>query len=98
MLLFCFYFFTCLIYNRMIKLEMRMLRWMCTETRYDRYRIRNDNIKERVGVAPIVEKMIETQLRWFGRVEGRLVDSVLSRVDQVENSQITRGRGRPRKL
>jgi len=29
-------------------------------------RIRNDNIRdrERVGVTPIVEKMVETRLRW----------------------------------
>ena len=34
--------------------------------------------------------MVETRLRWFGNVERRLVD-------QMEGSQITRGRGRPRK-
>jgi len=28
--------------------------------------IRNDTIRERVGVAPSVEKMIENRLRWFG--------------------------------
>jgi hypothetical protein len=27
--------------------------------------------KERVGVAPIGEKMVETWLRWFGHVERR---------------------------
>jgi len=31
--------------------EMRMLRCMCGKTRHDR--IRNDNIRERVGVSPI---------------------------------------------
>jgi len=51
----------------------------------------------RVGVAPIVEKMVETRLRWFGHVERRLVDFVVRRVDQMEGSQITRGSGRPRK-
>jgi len=41
--------------------------------------------------------MVETRLRWFGHVERRLVDLVVRRVDQMEGSQITRGRGRPRK-
>jgi hypothetical protein len=50
---------------------------MCGKTRHDK--IRNDNIRERVGVVPIVEKMVETQLRWFGHVERRFV--VLRRVD-----------------
>ena len=49
----------------------------------------------RVGVAPIVEKMVETRLRWFRYVERRSVDSVVRRVDQ---SQITKCRGRPRKI
>jgi len=55
-------------------------------------RIRNDHIRERErewGVAPIVEKMVENRLRWFGHVERRPVDSVV-RVDQMEDSQITR--------
>jgi hypothetical protein len=38
---------------------------MCGKARSDR--IRNDNIRERVGVAPIVEKIVETRLRWFGQ-------------------------------
>jgi len=65
--------------------------WMCGKTKQDR--IRKDNIRERVGVAPIVEKMVETRLRWFGHVERRFVDSVVWRVDQIEGTQITRGRG-----
>jgi len=33
-------------------------------------------------------------LRWFGHIERR---PVVRRIDQLEDSQITRGRGRPRK-
>jgi hypothetical protein len=52
---------------------------------------------ERVGVAPIVEKIMETRLRWFWHVERRPVDSVACRVDRTKGSQITRGKGRLRK-
>jgi len=48
-------------------------------------------------VAPIVEKMVETGLRWFGYVERRLVDVVVRRVDQMEDSQITIGKSKHRK-
>ncbi|KAL5125442.1 hypothetical protein HKD37_02G005661 [Glycine soja] len=60
-------------------------------------KIRNEAIRERVGVAPIVEKMVENRLRWFGHVERKPVDSVVRRVDQMERRQTIRGRGRPKK-
>ena len=50
-----------------------------------------------MGVAPIVEKLVENRLIWFGHVERRLVDAVVTRVSQMEESQVKRGRGRPRK-
>jgi hypothetical protein len=36
---------------------MRMLRWMCGHTRKDP--VRNDDIQDRVRVAPIAEKLAE---------------------------------------
>jgi len=72
-----------------------MLRWMSGKTRHDR--IRNDSIRERVGVTPIVEKLVENRLRWYGHVERRPVDVVVRRVDHMEESQVKRGRGIPRK-
>ena len=51
---------------------------------------------ERVGVAPIVEKLVENRLRWFGNVERGPVDAVVRRVYQMEESQVKRGR-RPKK-
>jgi len=54
-------------------------------------------ILEKAGLAPIVEKMVETRLEWFGYVERRPVDFVVRRVDQMQSSQLTRYRGRPRK-
>ena len=72
-----------------------MLRWMSGKTRHDR--IRYDTIGERVGVAPIVKKLVENRLQWFGPVERRPVDAVVRRVDQMKESQVKRGRGRPKK-
>lgn len=42
---------------------MRMLNWMSRHTRQDR--MKNDCIRERVEVTPIIEKMTETRIRWF---------------------------------
>jgi len=42
---------------------------------------------ERVGVAPLVEKMVETRLRWYGHVERRHVDSMARRVGQMEGGR-----------
>jgi hypothetical protein len=50
-------------------MKMRMLRWMCGHTR--KYRIKNEVIHERVGVAPIEEKLVQHRLRWFGHVQRR---------------------------
>ena len=41
--------------------EMRMLRWICGYTRMDR--VRNDDIRDRLGLSSIEEKLIQHQLR-----------------------------------
>jgi len=87
--------FHCQHENQVSVAEMRMLRWMSGKTRHDR--IMNDTIRERVGVAPIVEKLVENRLRWFGHVERRPVGAVVRKVDQMEESHVKRGRGRPKK-
>ena len=66
---------------------------MCGHTRKDQ--IRNEDIRESVGVAPIEEKLVQRRLRWFGRVQCRPPEApvrsgVLKRADNVR-----RGRGRP---
>ena len=72
-----------------------MLRWMSGKTRQDR--IKTDTIRERVGVAPMVEKLVENRHRWFGQVERIPVDAVVRRVYQMEESQVKRGRASPKK-
>ena len=73
--------------------EMRMLRWMCGHTRKDR--VRNDDIRDRVGVAPIEEKLVQHHLRWFGHIQCRPPETPVhsGRLKRAEN--VKRGRGRP---
>jgi len=47
--------------------EMRMLRWICGHTRMDR--VRSDDIRDCLGVAPIEEKLVQHRLRWFGHAQ-----------------------------
>jgi len=74
--------------------EMRMIRWMCGYTRLDR--IKNVVIRERVGVAPLEDKLRETRLRWFGHVKRRSVSAPVRRCEALELLQCRRGRGRPK--
>ncbi|KAG5581992.1 hypothetical protein H5410_052619 [Solanum commersonii] len=53
--------------SKMHVAEIRMLRWMCGHTRSDK--IRNEVIREKVGVASVVDKLREARLRWFGHVK-----------------------------
>jgi hypothetical protein len=46
--------------------------------------ILNHTISERVEITPIVEKLVENKIRWFGHVERRPVDAVIRSVYQME--------------
>ncbi|RXH70607.1 hypothetical protein DVH24_013353 [Malus domestica] len=74
---------------------MRMLRWMCGHTRKDK--IRNEDIRGKVGVTEIVGKLRENRLRWFRHVQRRPSDASVRRYDYGTEVQGRRGRGRPRK-
>jgi len=69
---------------------MMTLSWICGEIRQDR--IRNDNIRdrERVGVAPIVEKW------WKLGLGGWACKENTCRLCSMESRSITRGGGRSR--
>jgi hypothetical protein len=49
--------------------KMHMRRWIRGHTRRDR--VWNDDIRERLGVAPIEEKLVQHRLRWFGHMQRR---------------------------
>ena len=74
--------------------EMRMLRWFCGHTRRDR--IRNDDIRDKVGVAPIEEKLVQHRLRWYGHVQRRPSDSSVRIGLLSRDENVKRGWGRPR--
>jgi hypothetical protein len=52
---------------------MRMLRWICGNTRRDQ--IWNDDIRERPGVASVEENLVQHRLRWFGHIQRRSADA-----------------------
>lgn len=45
---------------------------------------------QRVEVALIIDKIVETRLRWFEHVEKRYEHSIVKRVDRINHSQINR--------
>ena len=74
--------------------DMRMLRWMCGNTMMDRKR--NQESREKLGVAPLFAKMRENRLRWFGHVQRKTHDAPVRRIKCI----IVEGkssRGRPRR-
>jgi len=74
--------------------EIRMIRWMCGYTRLDR--IRNVVVRERVGAAPLEDKLRDTRLIWFGHVKIRGVDAPVRRSEAIDLSHYRIGRGCPK--
>jgi hypothetical protein len=73
--------------------EMRMLRWICGHTRLDR--VRNDDIRGRLVVASIEEKLIQHRLRLFGCVHQRPPEAPVHKGIIRQDNNVKRGRGRP---
>ena len=68
---------------------------MCGNTRRDK--VRNEDIRTKIGVAFIEEKMRENRLRWFGHVRRRPTDAPVRRVERINLGQVKRAHGRPKK-
>jgi hypothetical protein len=73
--------------------EMRMLRWICVNTRRDR--VRNDDIRERLGMAPVEEKLVQHRLRWFGHIQRRSTEAPVHSGVIRRSINEKRGRERP---
>ena len=73
---------------------MCILRWICGKTLKDR--IRNEHIREMVGVAPIEDKMRENRLRWFGHIQRKPLDAPIRKSDLLTIHSNAIGKGRPK--
>ncbi|XP_070024846.1 uncharacterized protein [Nicotiana sylvestris] len=75
--------------------EMRMLRWMCGHTRLDK--VRNEDIRVKVGMVPMEDKMGEARLRWFEHVRMMSLDAPVRRCERLALMGMRKGRIRPKK-
>jgi SOS response regulatory protein OraA/RecX len=58
---------------------MQILRWISVNGKKKKKKedkIRNKDIRLKIGVAPIDEKMRESHLRWFGHVQRRSINKL----------------------
>ncbi|XP_031341011.1 uncharacterized protein LOC116169125 [Photinus pyralis] len=75
-------------------MEMKFLRRIKGITRYDR--IRNDTIREELGVETVIQTIETQQLRWFGHLN-RMDDNIPVKRIWEAKGQGRRGRGRPKR-
>jgi hypothetical protein len=73
--------------------EMQKLRWICGHARKDR--IRNDDIQNKLEVAPNQEKVVQSRLRWFGHIQRRPLETqvrsgILSRYENTKREMLTK--------
>jgi len=55
---------------------------MCVHTRLDK--IRNEVIRDKIGVASIEDKMREARLRWFGHIRRRSMDAPMMHCEKID--------------
>ena len=58
---------------------------MCGKIRMDK--VRNEDIRSLVGVAPIEDKMRKNRLRWFGHIRHRPMDVPVRRMEKIDIEQ-----------
>ena len=66
---------------------------MCEKIRRDR--VRNKEIRNKLGVSSIVDKMRECRLRWFEHVQRRPKDALVRRTENLIIGDLVKRRGRP---
>jgi hypothetical protein len=70
--------------------KISILCWICGHTRKDR--VQNDGICDRLGIAPIMEKLVRHQLRWFRHVQRRPPETSVRSGILRRNTNEKRGR------
>ncbi len=58
-----------------------MLRWISGHTRLDK--VRNESIREKIGVVPIEDKLRKWRLSWFGHVKLRDMEAPVRQVEHI---------------
>jgi len=59
-------------------------------------RVRNDDIRDRLGIAPTEEKLVQHWLRWFGHVQRRPPEVPVHSGILKHDGNMRRGKGRPK--
>ena len=59
--------------------------------------MRNEDIRTKIGVAPIEKRVRENRLRWFGHVQHRPTNAPVRRVERIKLGQVKRAQGDRRK-
>ena len=62
--------------------ELRILRWITGKTQKDM--ISNEEIRLKIRVAPIDEKMRESCLKWFGHVQKRVINTLMRKSELIQ--------------
>jgi len=79
----------------MMVAEMRMIRRIYGNTRLDK--IRNEVIRDKIGVPSIEDKIREARLCWFGHIRRRNMDAPVRRCEKIDHPDYRRSRARPKK-
>ena len=67
---------------------------MCGKMMMDK--IKNQEFRKKLGVAPLSAKMRENKLRWFGHVQRKPIEAPVRRIENII-VEGKRNRGRPKK-
>lgn len=70
---------------------MCMLHWICGHTRG---RVQNNDICDKLAVAPIDEKVVQYRLRWLGHIQRRPLNAPMHSGIPSHDSNVKRDRGR----